>query len=66
MPAGLLAAVTVPALVITGEQSPPFLRDAAQAAAQTLPHGRLAVLPGQSHDLNADATAPVMAEFLAS
>jgi hypothetical protein len=30
-----------------------------------MPNGRLAVLPGQSHDLNADATAPVMAEFLA-
>ena len=66
MPAGLLAAVTVPALVITGEQSPPFLRNAAQAAAEKLPNGRLAVLPGQTHDLNPDATAPVMAEFLAS
>jgi len=66
MPAGLLAAVTVPALVITGEQSPPFLRDAAQAAAAALPTGRLAILPGQGHDLNPDATAPVVAEFLAS
>ena len=65
LPAGLLAGVTVPALVITGEQSPPFLRNAAQAAAQTMPHGRLAVLPGQTHDLNPGATAPVMAEFLA-
>ena len=66
LPAGLLAAVTVPALVITGDQSPPFLRDAARAAAAALPQGRLAILPGQSHDLNADATAPVMAGFLAS
>jgi pimeloyl-ACP methyl ester carboxylesterase len=66
LPAALLATVTVSALVITGEQSPPFLRNAAQAAAQTLPNGRLAVLPGQGNDLNPDATAPVMAEFLAS
>jgi len=66
MPVGLLATLTVPALVITGEQSPPFLRNAAQVTAQTLPNGRLAVLPGQSHDINPDATAPVMAEFLAS
>ena len=49
-----------------GEQSPPFLRNAAQAAAERMPNGRLAVLPGQTHDLNPDATAPVMAEFLAS
>jgi len=66
MPGGLLATLTVPALVITGEQSPPFLRNAAHVAAQTLPNGQLAVLPGQTHDINPDATAPVMAEFLAS
>ena len=65
MPAGLLSAVTVPTVVITGEQSPPFLRNAAQAAAQKMPNGRLAVLRGQTHDLNPDATAPVIAEFLA-
>jgi pimeloyl-ACP methyl ester carboxylesterase len=65
-PAGLLAAVTVPALVVTGEQSPPFLGNAAQAAAKTLPNGQLAVLPGQGHDINPDATARAMAEFLAS
>jgi pimeloyl-ACP methyl ester carboxylesterase len=65
LPAGLLAAVTVPALVITGDQSPPFLRDAAHAAAAAMPQGRLATLPDQGHDLSADATAPVMAGFLA-
>ena len=66
LPGGLLATLTVPALVITGEQSPPFLGNAAHAAAQTLPHGRRAVLPGQGHDINPGATALVMAEFLAS
>ena len=65
LPTGLLATVTIPALVICGEQSPPFLRAAAQAAAAALPHGRLATLAGQTHDINPDATAPVMAEFLA-
>jgi pimeloyl-ACP methyl ester carboxylesterase len=62
---GLLATVTAPALVISGENSPPFLRDAARAAAAALPGGRLATLPGQTHDINPEATAPVMAEFLA-
>jgi pimeloyl-ACP methyl ester carboxylesterase len=65
MPGELLASVTVSALVITGENSPPFLRNAAQAAAAALPHGRLATLPGQTHDINPQATAPVMIEFLA-
>jgi pimeloyl-ACP methyl ester carboxylesterase len=66
LPAGLLATIAAPALVISGENSPPFLRNAAQAAAAALPNGRLASLPGQTHDINPQATAPVMAEFLAS
>jgi pimeloyl-ACP methyl ester carboxylesterase len=65
LPTALLATVTIPALVISGEQSPPFLRDAARATAAALPGGRLSVLPGQGHDINPEATAPVMAEFLA-
>jgi pimeloyl-ACP methyl ester carboxylesterase len=65
LPAGLLASVAAPALVITGEQSPPFLRNAARAAAGALPNGQLAILPGQTHDISPQATAPVIAEFLA-
>jgi pimeloyl-ACP methyl ester carboxylesterase len=66
MPTGLLASVAAPALVISGEQSSPYLTAAAQATAQTLPNGRLCCLPGQGHDINPDATAPVMVAFLAS
>jgi hypothetical protein len=66
LPTGLIASVTAPALVISGEQSPPFLRAAARAVAQALPNGRLASLPGQGHDISPEATAPVMAELLAS
>jgi pimeloyl-ACP methyl ester carboxylesterase len=65
LPATLLATVTIPALVVTGENSPPFLRAAAQATAAALPGGQLAVLPGQTHDIHPDATAPAIAEFLA-
>jgi pimeloyl-ACP methyl ester carboxylesterase len=65
LPAALIASVTIPALVISGEQSPPSLRAAARAVAGALPSGRLASLPGQTHDINPEATAPVMAEFLA-
>jgi pimeloyl-ACP methyl ester carboxylesterase len=66
LPVSLLASVKTPTLVITGEQSPPFLRNAAQAAASALPEGRLAALPGQSHDINPGATATVIAGFLTS
>ncbi|MGE5291369.1 MAG: alpha/beta fold hydrolase [Micromonosporaceae bacterium] len=66
LPTELIASIMTPALVISGEQSPPFLRAAARAVAQALPNGRLSTLPGQSHDISPQATAPVMAEFLAS
>lgn len=66
LPAGLLATVTVPALVISGDQSPPFLRAAARAAAAALPNGRLSTLAGQGHDISPEATARAMAEFLAT
>jgi pimeloyl-ACP methyl ester carboxylesterase len=66
LPTGLIASVAIPALVICGEQSPPFLREAAQAVANALPGGRLSTLAGQGHDISPEATAPVMAEFLAT
>jgi pimeloyl-ACP methyl ester carboxylesterase len=64
LPSAILGTITIPALVITGEQSPPFLTGAAKAAAAALPAGQLAVLPGQTHDINPEATAPVIASFL--
>jgi len=66
LPAGMIASIMTPALVITGEHSPPYLTAGARAVAQTLPNGQLASLPGQGHDISPEATAPVMAEFLAT
>ena len=66
LPAELIAAAGMPSLVISGEQSSPFMRAAAHALAAALPNGRLCSLPGQGHDISPEATAPVMAEFLAT
>ena len=44
LPPDLLLAVGLPTLVITGENSPPVLRAAADAVADGLAHGRLVVL----------------------
>ena len=65
LPTELMASIETPALVLSGEQSPPLLRDAARAVAEALPNGRLCTLPGQGHNIHPDATAPVLAEFLA-
>jgi hypothetical protein len=50
--------------VISGAQSPPFLRAAAEAIAVALPNARLRSLAGQGHDIDPAATAPVVTEFL--
>ena len=66
LPAELLTSVATPTMVICGEESLPLLRAAAQAVAEKLPYGQLCCLPGQSHDINPEATAPAIAEFLTS
>jgi pimeloyl-ACP methyl ester carboxylesterase len=65
LPTELLASVVTPTLVISGAESSPFLRAAARAVVEALPNGRLITLPGQGHDIRPEATAPVLAEFLA-
>ena len=65
LPAGALAAVAAPVLVISGENSPAMLRSAAAAVAAAVASGRSVVLAGQMHDVVPEVTAPVVAEFLA-
>jgi len=65
LPAEMIGSIRTPALVISGDQSPPFLQAAARAVADALPQGRLHTLAGQGHDINPEATAPVIADFLA-
>jgi hypothetical protein len=55
-----------PALLISGEQSPPVLRAAARAVADTPPNGQLCSLADQSHDISPQATAPIVVDFLTS
>ena len=66
LPTGTLAAIAAPALVIRGEQTAPFMRDAAAAVAAALPAGQLVTLPGQGHAIDPDATAAVIGDFLAA
>jgi pimeloyl-ACP methyl ester carboxylesterase len=63
-PAEQASSVTVPALVLVGEDSPQFMIDAARQIADALPSGRLQVLPGQEHVVPPDVLVPVLVEFL--
>lgn len=64
LPDGYLTGVTAPALVIAGGKSPAYMRNAQAAIAEQLPHGRLEVLPGQTHMVRGKATVPVLRGFL--
>jgi pimeloyl-ACP methyl ester carboxylesterase len=63
VPRDRAASVTVPALVLDGGASPQMMRDAAKATAAALPDGRYSTLDGQTHDVAAEALAPVLIEF---
>jgi pimeloyl-ACP methyl ester carboxylesterase len=64
LPAELIASIDAPALVIAGEKSPPLMRDAARAVADTLPNGRFRTLTDQTHDISPEATAGAVEELL--
>ncbi|MFF9126064.1 alpha/beta fold hydrolase [Streptomyces sp. NPDC014889] len=66
VPRGLLASVTVPVLSVAGGASPSWLREAARAVAEATPRGTYRTLEGQTHAVEPEALAPVLAEFFAS
>lgn len=64
-PDTLVAAIHVPVLGAAGGASPEFLRFGARAVADAAADGRYRELPGQTHDVAADALAPVLADLAA-
>jgi pimeloyl-ACP methyl ester carboxylesterase len=60
------ATVTIPALVMNGSASFPFMYDIAQALSKAMPNAQLRTLEGQRHDVNLEVFAPVLVEFFKS
>ncbi len=65
-PTDLAARVSVPALVIAGEASFPFMPHAARALSQAMPQGHLRMLAGQTHNVSPGVLAPVLLDFFTS
>jgi pimeloyl-ACP methyl ester carboxylesterase len=63
LPIQWAARVTVPALVMSGGASYPFMYDTARALSQAIPHAELRVLQDQTHNVDPDVLVPVLAEF---
>lgn len=66
VPAERAARVGVPALVMSGGASYPFMHETAKALSQAMPHAELRTLEGQTHEVAPAVLAPVLAEFLGS
>ncbi len=63
LPGAIAARVTVPALVMYGSASYPFMKTTAETLGRVMPLATLRVLEGQTHDVSPEALAPVLAEF---
>jgi len=65
VPTARLASINVPTLVMDGGASPEWMRRTGQAVADAIPDAQHRTLAGQTHDVAAEAIAPVLVEFFA-
>ena len=65
VPRDIAKTVTIPTLVLDGEKSFELMHEAADALGKAIPHAIRKTLPNQTHDVSADALAPVLKEFFA-
>ncbi|MFI7679321.1 alpha/beta fold hydrolase [Actinophytocola sp. NPDC049390] len=63
-PAEQSAAVTNPALVLAGTESPPWMVNTARELAEALPQGQLHVMARQGHVVPPELLSPVLTKFL--
>jgi pimeloyl-ACP methyl ester carboxylesterase len=66
VPTEKAASVAVPALVMEGGASYPFMHVTALALADTIPNAQHRTLEGQTHEVEAAVLAPVLVEFFTS
>ncbi|MEO6504170.1 MAG: alpha/beta hydrolase [Jatrophihabitantaceae bacterium] len=64
-PVEWFSSITVPTLVVDGENSNSWAKEAVRVLAEVLPHGHRQTLEGRDHVLAPEALAPVMIEFFA-
>jgi pimeloyl-ACP methyl ester carboxylesterase len=65
VPAGMVASVTAPTLVLNGGETGAWAADAARALTAALPNAARRTLDGQDHNVAWDVLAPVLREFFA-
>jgi pimeloyl-ACP methyl ester carboxylesterase len=66
VPTELLGKIRIPALILTGEQSPTFFGEIAADVAAALPNGTLRKVPEADHSARSDSIPKVVLEFVSS
>lgn len=66
VPVELAARAGMPALVLSGADSYPFMLDTARALSRALPRAQLLIMEGQTHEVQPEALAPLLIEFFGS
>jgi pimeloyl-ACP methyl ester carboxylesterase len=66
IPTKRAALLTMPALVLNGSESFPFMHDTAKTLAAAMPEGEHLILQGQTHEVSAQALAPALIKFFES
>jgi pimeloyl-ACP methyl ester carboxylesterase len=64
LPKDRVSRISMPTIVVVGEASPQFLQDSAKELKDAIPNAKLRSLQGQTHDVQPEAIAPVLKEFL--
>jgi hypothetical protein len=64
LPAERRSSVPVATLLLVGDKSPTWIKNAIQACGEAVPHAELGVFAGQTHMVKPKATAPALLEFL--
>jgi hypothetical protein len=63
VPTESAVALLIPLLALAGGSSPAWMQQAARTLAEAAPQGRYGLLEGQTHEVAAEALAPVLIEF---
>jgi hypothetical protein len=66
VPTERAAGLAMPALVMDGGASYPFMHTTAMAFAQAMPYGQQRTLEGQTHEVAVEVIAPILVEFFTS
>jgi pimeloyl-ACP methyl ester carboxylesterase len=66
VPVERAAKLRVPALVVNGSESYPFMLQSGKTLAKAIPNAQYRVLEGQTHEVKPEALAPVLVEFFES